>query len=534
MGHRGNWGYLYNGQYYIIYNTRCLPETLGKWLVSSVPSEPDAFKVWLAETQLFLDQVTDVDECENDVPNVLSRTHHAPSTSLESGAPNDHSFLYNLDDMVFTMDERIHFPLDNLPPYDEWITYIAEDGSATPCILPSTPDIYRLVADERMAPVDELSPLECEDLELYEQAFPQMIDKSIWCNVATPRCLAEARKLAKITFTGFISAQYSIISNISALFYELEFEDLAMELLTAAAPANSTFTSDIKYVSKIFCGCYSREGKYLLDPLPKKDRWAQDTFWFRGRLIVLVQSLLEEDLFKSKVGLVIRTAREKGLRKCTALLWSIHHVAVVEVEGQKVSHSEAIPVLAAFGKEEDALKRKFDEGVEFLMHYLSPIAVDGGVFMKARLPMDVFLRIMDFTDQTTSVMLGRTSKALRYEWVRHPWIGPFLISGSASGENEFSALLGTTGQPFKITVHPYECLRILDSKAIYKRIEEKKYHVYRLPFRFVDESDYRRRHGYFKHSGFPDFARIHAYEIQVEKADDGSFVSLPPKEVLKL
>ncbi len=49
-------------------------------------------------------------------------------------------------------------------------------------------------------------------------------------------------------------------------------------------------------------------------------------FWFRGRLIVLVPTLTEEDRFKSEVGLVLRRAKEKGLRECTAILWSIHHV----------------------------------------------------------------------------------------------------------------------------------------------------------------------------------------------------------------
>ncbi|KLO05611.1 hypothetical protein SCHPADRAFT_1002812 [Schizopora paradoxa] len=538
MGHSGVWGYLYNGQYFIIYDTLCLPEYTGKWLVSSVPSEPDAFKVWIAETKLFLDQVTDVDECEYDVPNVLSRTKRAPSTRLESGAHNDHSFLFDLDKLIFTMDERVHFPLDNLPPYDEWITYLAQDGSEYSCILPSTPDMYRDLVNRRMDPIRKLTSRENEDLTLYEETRPEIIGASSWGSETAPQWLTPARHLAKIAFTGFVSARYSIISNVK--FQELVFEDLAMELLTAGAPAGSILTEDKHVVSDWIWKHQiksSRDPEYArlrlscgVEPPPKRTRC--NAFWYRGRLIVLVRTLkIIKSHFQSKIGFVIRRAREKGLQECTAILWSIQHVAVVVVSGEKVSHSKVIPVVAAFRKEGAKCKRGFEKGVELLIHFLSPIASSGG-FLSARLPLDSFIRIMDFTDKSTSAALGMTSKALRHEYLRYPWIGPFIVTGLCPNDEGFFARLGKTGRPFKITMRPFECLPYLDRAAVFRRLEDVKYVVYRLPFGFIDESYCNVSH--FA-SETPDFSRVHGYEIHVEKKkDDGSFVRLPPKKVFKL
>lgn len=557
LTHEFNWKPIGLGQYYIIYNHWCQPESLGKQLVTAVPSDPDAFKgesgtllftknahscgfsgggiislVWLAETRLFLEQVEDSvneDLDWHDVPNVLSRSSYAPSVNLDVGDDYEYSYLYDLDRMVFTMDERIHFPLDNLPPFDEWLSYIGEDGSEASCILPSTPDLYRALAIDRLNPVKKLTDSEQADLKLYEESNSQMIDSSVWHRGAASHSLTAARNIAKVTFTGFISARYATISVISTKFDELIFEDLAMELLASAAPAGSLLTHRSDFAHSWAWEMKSR----FSEERRSRSQWKLErcnAFWFRGRLIVLARTLVMECHFKSKIGFVVRRAREKGLRECTALLWSVDHVAAVVVADGKISHSPAIPIIAAYGKEGGDFKSAFDSGLELMLHFLSPIAADGGNSFDASLPMDAFLRIMDFTDKSTTATLAKTAKALRLEWLKHPWIGPFLVSGPST-EDGFYVHFEKTGQPFKITIHPFRCLPHLNVDAIGERREAVKYVVYRLPFRFIDHT----RFNFFHMQGVPEFERVHGYELQVEELTvEGDYVCLPPESVFRL
>ncbi len=456
--------------------------------MAAVPSDVDEFKgelnlkltcnptnfradnnaVWLAETKLFLEQVEDVvDEDVDTTPPILSRGKYAPSVHL-GDEHLENAYLYDLDSMVFTLNEKVHFPLDNLPPFDEWISYIAEDGSAQTCVGPWTPDVYRTVADARVNPVKPLSLEDRADLELYQGVDAAVIQPSAWSGAA-PRGLSEAYSLAKIIFTGFISGRYSRITNVSGMFDGFLFEELAKDLLAAASPANSTFTVKFKTVEDWIHQMKARRNpslrRFLYKDEPEREK--RNSFWFRDRLIVLAQSLVEEDHFKSKVGFVIRRAKEKGLQECTALLWSIHHVAVVVVSGEKISHSEVIPVAAAFGRDE--LKDKFETGLKLIMHYLAPPASEGNGFFGARLPLDVFFRVMEFTDEETSVMLGWTSKALRHEWLKHPWIGPYVVAGPSPDGNGFLAREGRTRRPCKISLSPFNCLAYTDEAAIHDR-----------------------------------------------------------------
>ncbi len=124
------------------------------------------------------------------------------------------------------MDERAHFPLDNIPPFDKWLNYIAEDGSAQRCLAPWTPDVYRTVVDARIRPVNSLSPRAKADLELYGTVDAEIISPSTWSS-APSQGLSAAFKLAKLTFKGCMSAKYSRISNIHGVFVYSIFETLA-------------------------------------------------------------------------------------------------------------------------------------------------------------------------------------------------------------------------------------------------------------------------------------------------------------------
>jgi len=102
-----------------------------------------------------------------------------------------------------------------------------------------------------------------------------------------------------------------------------------------------------------------------------------------------------------------------------------------------VSCSDAIPVAAAIGRDD----RKFKQGLRLIAHYFPPPCAEGGTYFNSRLPLDVFVRVLEFADAGTALSLGRTSKALRLEWLKRPTIGPYtLLSASASApDGEFVA-----------------------------------------------------------------------------------------------
>ncbi len=153
---------------------------------------------WLAEKKLFLEQIEDVvdDDEDGDLPKVLSRSDYPPSTYYVLIGDVMYTYLYDLDRMVFTMDEEVHLPLDDLPPFDEWVQYIAADGSGQRCVAPWTPSVYRTLADAWMSRVKRLSSDEMEDLALYEGVnAPEIIHASTWSwrttTIARPFCGVE-------------------------------------------------------------------------------------------------------------------------------------------------------------------------------------------------------------------------------------------------------------------------------------------------------------------------------------------------------
>jgi hypothetical protein len=100
-----------------------------------------------------------------------------------------------------------------------------------------------------------------------------------------------------------------------------------------------------------------------------------------------------------------RRAKAKNRDRCTALLWSVQHVAVVEINDGSVSHSDPIPLLAAYGFDEEG----FISALHLLWHYLpyprcrivderaislAPPSSNFGDF-----PIEVVMKIMAFTDQ---------------------------------------------------------------------------------------------------------------------------------------
>ena len=128
-------------------------------------------------------------------------------------------------------------------------------------------------------------------------------------------------------------------------------------------------------------------------------------FWYRGCLVLLANHLDVNERFQVYVQAVAARAKAKNRDKCTALLWSIQHVAVVEISGGCVSHSDPIPLLAAYGFNEEG----FISALHLLWHYLPyprwrivekrTSSQGAGRSNFGKFSTEVVLKIMAFTDQ---------------------------------------------------------------------------------------------------------------------------------------
>lgn len=343
--------------------------------------------------------------------------------------------------MSFSVDNGAHFQLDNIPRglienNTEWIEYLALDGRGWRCLKPSTP--RQLVAD-----LHPNSKLSAEGLELYDELKPKMIKSGEWMHDASASGLG-LRTMAVMIFRTLLNQYYGRLSDV----YQYppghpKFRGPAEFLLRAAAPGFLTLSFDESISPSI--------------PAPDVGSTTSGSgsiyYWFRGCLVRLSARLDSDAHLRSAVGDAVLRVRRSSLETCTVLLWSMQHVAVVRVQGEQVSHSTAIPILAAYGTDDSTL----DCGIRLLTYYLRPALASfhGDVRSRKRVPrmsemehlvelaedlnvkdrrargpsvpFDVVAEIMSYADTPTYNAFGRVSRASRVLWARRPRLGPYTI-----------------------------------------------------------------------------------------------------------
>ncbi len=271
-----------------------------------------------------------------------------------------------------------------------------------------------------------------------------------------------------------------------------------MDLLTAACHGGSAFTFSDQTARTWLCDVLHK---------PMYGRKRIDYFWFRDRLVSFGSDTRRRGVIQAEVGIILRWMKEKGLGELTSILWSVHHVAVLVVSGDKISHSDPIPVAAALGRG----REEMTVGLKLIMHYLPLRATEGNPLFSCRLPLDIVLRIMELSDTRTTATLGRTSKALRYEWVRHPYCGPYQL---LSVQGDHFLAIDRISRYISVKLEPLECSPY-DHEAshgfFYQGHGPKGLVAYRRPLCYVADYNCRLRGAVH----VEDFSRIHGYQVFV-------------------
>ena len=213
------------------------------------------------------------------------------------------------------------------------------------------------------------------------------ISPSTWSQPLTPH----HRRLMLAQVNAIIAETYSLLCIFHAVNpTSKEVHEFATSFLEAIVPNNQVIVANRRsptwnfYMSKKLGGPW---------------------FWYRGCLILLASDLDKNERFQVYVQAVAARAKAKKRDKCTVLLWSIRHVAVVEISDGVVSHSDPIPLLAAYGSDEDG----FMNALNLLWHYLPyprwrivdqrPTPQETGDANFGKFSTEIVMRIMMFTDQ---------------------------------------------------------------------------------------------------------------------------------------
>ncbi len=346
-------------------------------------------------------------------------------TSPCVGGGVDWVYIIDLDRLIFTVDKFAHFDLFRIPHGNgrsgEWISYLALDGRGYRCLNPHMPQsLLPAVYDCHLPSIVESFPKRTDKISANSVIKDMKIDifESAGSLMAFQECAAQMTK-------GFISSYLQVFADAQQHHPSTaKFQEKAAFLLSLAAPGfyNSSDLGLRYYnTSNVFETSTSPHGTL---------------FWFRQRLVVMTSHLDYENHLQAHIGDIVEYVANSCLERCVAILWSIRHVAVIDVTnfGAVVECSPVLPILAAFHKDDMLLTK----ALRLLAAYLSPSVLESADYIfersqtrtKAVLPVEVLIQVIGYMDKDTYCTMGTVCKALRFHCIVHPIIGPFHLLGA--------------------------------------------------------------------------------------------------------
>ncbi len=269
-------------------------------------------------------------------------------------------YTVDLDQLVFTIDNSIHFDLFHIPRGNdragEWIRYMALDGRGYRCLKPGTPsalvpnlnDHLTYVAEsisKRVAKIQGHTTLREMNVEKFNDATSLMMFQE---------CTARMAK-------GFIASFLQDFGDARNHHPSTAtFQEKAAFLLSLLAPGfyNST-------AAKPGLPADGKDHSFRMSTSPRGT-----IFRFRSCLIIMTSYLDYKNHLQAHIGDVLEYIDHAGLDRATVIIWSVLHVAVVKVtnSGGVVEYTPVLPVLAAFQVEDSLLTTT----LRLVAYHLSP------------------------------------------------------------------------------------------------------------------------------------------------------------------
>ncbi|KLO06163.1 hypothetical protein SCHPADRAFT_946329 [Schizopora paradoxa] len=432
----GVYAILCNGYYHIsrVYRNG-FPEGLGVAAIGGIPAEKGAFDAYIARLRRTCENLEseELRQFIEDINDGVTGTTWLPvSESSEYGLflsrtppliGRSATWVYtiDLDRMIYTLDNAIHFDLFRMPRSGEWTRHLAFDGRGHRCLEPGTSANLGLNHNDLSS--SEKESIILRSNALYSRDGGRVIVQDMEVEKFNDMASMDAFQECTVQMAkGFMTAYLQLSDD--ARFYHpstADFQTKAAFLLSLIAPgfystANRSGDCSVDR-DHVFASSTSPRGTY---------------FWFRRCLVVMASHLDYENHLQAHISDIVKYVRVSGMEECTAIMWSISHVAVIRLDrceaGDIVKHTPVLPALAALRVDDNALTTT----LRILAYHLAPPVFHRDAPLRQSgpsLPLDIIFEIMGYLDEGAYHAMGLVCKALRFQCVAHPIVGPYRLLG---------------------------------------------------------------------------------------------------------
>ncbi|KAG8795337.1 hypothetical protein FRC12_015771 [Ceratobasidium sp. 428] len=497
MGTSGVKAYLYKKRYFTTYIPNSShPHTFGDWFARQIPREEHDRLVWITS---LIEQIEEEvrwrnergipDEERLDLKYLWGKVENG-FTVLYEGRPmvfqeikgieegmvpddfdNEWSYVIDLDNRAFTINGRMHFRLDNMPPgsIDRYFWRVPNpENPGYTCIPtfahpPSTPAEYIATVSRWPFPNFDISRTHNE----YKTLGSVLLSIEEW-GAPTWTSLTAAQQLSENLVQTLLRDSAETLSNPDLARKRPTFGVCLWQLFSAAAPSHlccppdpglsaskssrDTFIRPIEEVRKSgYPSCITPHYLDLdLEPVyvdHHTSRLEHKYYWFRGCLVVFCPRLDDTEYVEHRTILMVQNLRKYGRTTGIGLIFSGRQVLAVAVDGKTVRCSP--PLLF-----HDA-KMNIQDGFLLVTHLLSPYLVANkmpwmqnlstrlAISGVPRLPHELVRKIVFQLDYDDYHNLAQVSRSFRKIYATYPHVAGYIVLGYA-GNGSYHVLQTST------------------------------------------------------------------------------------------
>ncbi|KDN43824.1 hypothetical protein RSAG8_05817, partial [Rhizoctonia solani AG-8 WAC10335] len=471
MGTRGYFAYRYKRKYYRRYlSCGACPLWDGRRLAGTVPRDPYAFKDWVADRIMTLENAKTCDTrnvvvhpAEGDGADDLgfNVTYDLEWTFTDGYI--EWTYVIDLDNLVFTINGTVHLRLDNMPP--DLGDYSSLEGDEL------------LIPQEYICAKVDLWPAPNFDTEERQQQYkalqPTIVPATEWGAPTWDELSVSQRFSIEITHSLLRRTSHKFACAY-APFIRCDIGRFCWSVLCASAPALPIFQRDVLGgigLSSRTLSCGETDGLYTLGAYLRmyslesgehSKSLGRDYCWIRGCLVTFCTHLDDPIYVAHEVEQMVQKMRHDEYPESVGIILSSQQeLVVVAVDGPKIRHS---PVLDIRTTDRGERPGRATDGRLLLTYLLSsPLTVSPLPWrtqprrpptVSSRsitgLPPEVLRIIINYLDIQSYIPMCRVSRSIRSVCVANPRVGNYTVLHRIPGFMSVFAARSTNDNGLKI------------------------------------------------------------------------------------
>ncbi|CUA69184.1 hypothetical protein RSOLAG22IIIB_08311 [Rhizoctonia solani] len=451
----GYFSYRYQGIYYQKFLT-CGAQLseYGQKLANSIPRDPSTFQGWandkirmLEETKASIEENQCPDERIHDFTGgyelrdgyTWTLDHHGTGRRIKW------TYVIDLDNLIFTINQFLHLRLDNMPPSNLsldlcWGEPIRFRSQCIAYKFDLWPHVLFNI-EERQQSYNALNPV---------ILAPEKWGAPTWNELT----MAQLFSVARSSF--FLRNTSKEMYQAYTIKYRARTGRFCWDLVCAATPGVPLLRYNDKPAEKIVA---SRNEGNTPDAMVEKTG-AQgfkcfeasnccDYCWVRGCLVTFCVQLSQQGQVVHEIEQMVQKMHHDGQAECIGIILSSQReMIVVAVDNglepvRQVRHTPVLKILPSANQPGKASK-----GLLLLVHLLSPVPSIAQLPWRAPQPRqpdllpprkqlltEVLQHIIHYTDTETYLNLCKVSKSIREICLRNPRVGEYTILRELPGGN---------------------------------------------------------------------------------------------------